>query len=227
MRKVGKYRAFRNLPIGWLTHANHSRDKTERLFHWGLEALLFLSLSLGIAVINSVSLFSWQVILSAFIATHTLWWLINGNLHVYLLDSFKCFNNAGIYKVVDYITWVTTLLTKTGAVDAVLIYGSFCRSQFHGRSDLDLRIIRRPHARNTLKLFYLAIFARIASLFSKIPTDLQVVDSYSFLQKQMRKDELPVVAYCREGFKIGRTGISFKLIAEDPSLVLKHKYIDN
>ena len=221
MMKEGKYRAFRNIFIGWVTHSNHGRDKTERFVHWFMEVLIWFLIFIGLSKVSSLHFLNWQTFAISFFITHTLWWGINGNLHVYFLDSFKCVGNAGIHKIVDYISWVSNEMIKTEAVDAVLIYGSFCRSSFHNRSDLDLRIIRRINAPNTVKLFFLSIYARVVSFYIGVPTDLQVVDSMDFLNVQMRKDEHPIVVYCRSGFKVERAGISFKSVLENPSLVLK------
>jgi predicted nucleotidyltransferase len=221
MLKEGKFRAYRNLPIGWLTHANHGRDLTERLFHWAMEIFFLLLVSFVLLLFKGKSFIDISIFASVFIIVHTLWWVVNGNFHVYLLDSFKCIQNPGIQSVVNYLLWVTLAFKKNEAVDAVLVYGSFCRSKFHNRSDLDLRVIRSIHSQGTFKLLFLGIFARIVSFYRQIPTDLQIVDSIQFLEKQMRSDELPVVLYCRNGFIIERAGIDFESIKKNSDLVLK------
>ena len=52
--------------------------------------------------------------------------------------------NPGIAGVLDYVDLVRRMFTRSDSSNAILIYGSMCRGAFHGRSDLDLRIVRRP-----------------------------------------------------------------------------------
>lgn len=46
----------------------------------------------------------------------------------------------------------------------------------------------------------LGFMLRARSFFRRLPVDLQVVDSMSFLAQQMRSDEKPIVVYQRKGF---------------------------
>lgn len=220
MAKNKRFRAFRKLLIGWVTHAIHERDRTERVFHLACEVLLFLVILSGLSVLKFVVVSMWGEVFIIFIVTHSLWWIINGNFHVNLLECFKFVHNSGVDEVVKFVSWMSNLIIKTKAVDAVLIYGSFCRSKFHSRSDLDIRIIRRPHVKGTIKLFILTVFARIVSFYRRVPLDLQVVDSYKFLDSNMKRDDFPVVVFRRDGFKIDKVGILFTAIIENPSLVL-------
>ena len=139
--------------------------------------------------------------------------------------SFKFVENAGIYQVVCFIKWVVEKLSNIEAVGCVLIYGSFCRGMFHGRSDLDLRVVRKKATFfSTIFLLYLAVYIRIKSLLKGIPTDLQVVDSFDFLAKQMRDDEKPVVAYCAPDIDVKKAGLSIEDIIENPSMVLRENH---
>jgi hypothetical protein len=54
-----------------------------------------------------------------------------------------------------------------------------------------------------------------------IPVDYQVVDSMSFLKRQMRDDEHPVIAYRRQGFFVENEGLDLSTILANPSSVLK------
>ena len=220
MLKKGKLRAFRNLPIGWVTHANHARDISERLCHHLMECTLLL------IVLGTVWVFgekSRQVVPMLVIGmiVHTIWWVVNGNCHVCLLDSFKFVRNAGIDSILNYIIWAKDWLLKSGCVSSVLVYGSFCRGEFHGRSDLDLRIIRTPGVCSACVIMPMAVVARVVSLFCGIPTDLQIVDSEGFLLKQMRSTELPVCVYGRDSLKRIKISMQIDEVMDNPQIVLK------
>ncbi len=221
MLKHGKWRALRNLPIGWLTHSIHGRDKTERTFHIIVELIIWCALfGLWRLFLPNILSFSASGFVTL-ILVHTFMWIIDGNFHVYMLDSFYGVRNVGIRKVLDFIVWATNLLIKTDAVECVLIYGSFCRGAFHDRSDLDMRVVRCKPSNKVIILLATAAYIRLVSLFHGIPTDLQVVDSMEFLVHQMRLDEKPVIAYCRNTFTINNRGLSFDEVIEDPSSVMK------
>lgn len=221
MLKHGQWRAFRNIPVGWLVHSIHGRDKTERTFHVIVELIIWLAL-FGLLRLFFPDFLSFRTCaFTTFLLVHTFMWIIDGNFHVYMLDSFYGVRNAGIRKVLDFIIWSTNLLIKTDAAECVLIYGSFCRGMFHDRSDLDMRVVRSKPSNKTIILLTTAIYIRAVSLLRGIPTDLQVVDSKEFLARQMRLDEKPVVAYCRDTFTINNRGLSLEEVIENPSLVLK------
>ncbi len=220
MMKSGKYRAIRNLPIGWLLQAVHSTDKSERSFRIIFEFLCFILIFLLLHFIFKFE-FSFQNLFYEAIAIHTIFWLLTGNFWVYLLDSFLFIKNPGLSKIFSFIHLSKRFFSKYSTVDAILIYGSMCRNQFHNRSDLDLRIIRRTD--NSLGLLSLPIgfLLRIYSFFLVLPVDLQVVDNISFVQKQMRPDEKPIIVYHRAHSSFQIDGIAFSIIESSPDKVLK------
>lgn len=220
MLKEGKWRAFRNLPIGWIAHANHGRDVSDKVAHYLSELCFLLALSIPAFFIGDqkgVAIY----LLSMFMVVHTAWWVVNGNFHVCMLDSFKGVQNAGLKSILDYIIWTEGIMKKTGAIEAILIYGSFCRGRFHGRSDLDLRIIRKKGMRYAVTLFPVVVYARLVSLLRGIPTDLQFVDSEAFLMKQMRADEHPVCVYGKKNLRKIQGGLLFEEVKGHPEKVLR------
>jgi hypothetical protein len=217
MLKTGRWRALRNLPVGWLTHANHARDRSEKWFHYVVESVLLASSLMVLVAIERTGTVS---IFLAIIIVHSVWWVVNGNCHVYLLDSFASVHNAGIERTISYIEWCHRCFARTGCVSAILIYGSFCRQKFHRRSDLDLRIIRRPGLLAALFVLPMAVGARVVSLWRGVPTDLQVVDSGWFLSRQMRADEHPVVVYVDPHAQtIDGLGMTFAEVQSNPRIV--------
>jgi predicted nucleotidyltransferase len=154
------------------------------------------------------------------IVCHTIMWMLDGNFWVYLLDSFDWMRNPGIKRIIAYVKLCRKLFQVADLCNAILIYGSMCRGEFHDRSDLDLRIIRRNDSWLGMVCLPVALFLRIISFFIVIPVDLQVADSYEFINRQMRKDELPVVVHLRNGFNLKSTGRRFSEIEKNPSSVL-------
>ena len=221
MLKQGKYRAIRNIAVGWITHAIHSTDFSERLFRIIIELLLIL---LCFNFVISRGPFNNDILGSlvlSIVAGHTIMWLLDGNFWVYMLDSFNWVKNPGINRILSFVRMCRRIFQAVDICNAVLIYGSMCRSEFHNRSDLDLRIIRRTDSWLGILCLPIAFFLRVLSFFILLPLDLQVADSMTFIQKQMREDEFPIVVFLREGSALQVSGKNFTEIEKNPSTVLK------
>lgn len=222
MMKQGKFRAFRNLPVGWLLQILHSTDRTERWVRIGTEALLIFVLWVFLGYFSTFSETA-LCLLWAFIIVHSLSWYFIGNFWVYMLDSFLWVRNPGINGVIEYINFVRRVFVKNHSCNAVLVYGSMCRGAFHGRSDLDLRIIRKPGMVAGLRAIFAGFVVRVVGAIKKVPVDLQVVDSLDFLNRQMRADEHPITVYLSPDFKVDNSGWSYEQVLADPVLVLRDK----
>jgi len=219
MLKQGRYRAIRNLCIGWITHAIHSTDYSERIFRIIIEILLMLVL---LIYFYYWSPFQRDIIASAivaFIVSHTIMWLLDGNFWVYVLDSFDWMKNPGIDKIVSYVKLCRKLFQLGDLTEAILIFGSMSRGEFHNKSDLDLRIVRRKDSILGILCLPVALFLRALSFFMVLPVDLQVSDSFNFLDRQMRKDEIPIVVYTRDSFRFRESKNNFCEIEKNPSSV--------
>lgn len=219
MRKTGKYRALRNIPVGWIVQAIHSTDRSEMLFRIFLEGFTLMVLIMLFWIAGALSLVS--LLVSCFVV-HTVFWFFTGNFWVYMLDSFGWVHNPGIPVILAFIESVRRIFSKTNSVDAILIYGSMCRRQFHGRSDLDLRAVRSRRGTAGLMALPVGFLMRVYSFFLLLPVDLQVVDSIDFLKKQMRKDEKPIVVFERRESQAFQGGMDFGEIMKNPRIILKN-----
>jgi predicted nucleotidyltransferase len=220
MLKEGRYRAIRNIPVGWVLQAWHSTDKSEKILRLIIELLIYIIfLNAVITMWPNIDILFLSCV--SFFLVHTLVWFLTGNFWVYMLDSFKMVKNPGLDKVLSFISLTKRWYEKTDSVEAILIYGSACRNMFHGRSDLDLRVIRRVKT----PLGWIALLTgyclRAYSFFIRMPVDLQVVDSMSFIDKQMRDDENPIVVYRRPNMILSKEGIPFEEILKSPRQILK------
>jgi predicted nucleotidyltransferase len=224
MLKHGKYRAIRNIAIGWLSHAIHSTDFSEKLFRIVIELLMMI---LCFNLVMSKGMFDSDILRSAvltIIICHTIMWMLDGNFWVYMLDSFYWIKNPGINRIISYVRLCRRSFQVADLCNAILIYGSMCRGEFHERSDLDLRIIRRNDTWLGILCLPVALFLRIVSFFIILPVDLQVADSYKFIDHQMRKDEFPIVVYLRNGYELKVAGKNFNEIEKNPaSVFMKEK----
>lgn len=217
MLKTGKFRAIRNLPVGWTVQAIHSTDLSERVFRVLLECIIFYLCWYIYFQKNGYS------VIQSFLIVHTANWFMTGNFWVYMLDSFKWVKNPGIISIIKFTKKLSSIYKYFNCCDAILIYGSMCRNQFHIRSDLDLRIIRRSDSKFGLICLIIAFFIRCYSFFKLIPVDLQVVDSLNFLKYQMRSDEKPIVVFKRAGFIVDSAGMNFEDIILNPQTILKRQ----
>lgn len=220
MMKEGRYRAIRNLPVGWVLQIIHSTDTTERWVRICLEMLLIALLWGGLDYFMVFEA-RFANLFSAIVIVHSLSWYFVGNFWVYMLDSFLWVKNPGMEEVVKYVEFVRRVFLRAGSVDAILIYGSMCRRMFHGRSDLDLRVVRSPGMINGIWAVLVGILVRIPASLRRIPVDLQVVDSMRFLDKQMREEEHPIIVYRRDAFQIHGAGPDFSLLKENSELFLR------
>jgi predicted nucleotidyltransferase len=219
----GRFVLFRNLLVGWLTHSLQDRDRSEVVFHLLIEGTLLLALSVLLfflfppSGVGALTL----TIAGAFLLAHTIMFIADGQLHCYLHEAIESMQNAGVDEAINYMGKVKQTYSDSDAIDAVLVYGSFCRRQFRLRSDLDIRVVRRPGAWYFLKSIIPAFKLRYCSVFRRLPTDLLVVDSMDFVRRQMRKDEFPVVLVLRDGFAVPEAGLNLEDIAADPTIVMR------
>ena len=217
MMKHGRWRALRNMPVGWLSQSLHSTDSSERYFRIIVEVLVFI---IAVNVLSWGSNFVEKFFLVG-IAVHSVFWLLFGSFWVYMLDSFDWVENGGIYNVIDYVDLTKKALNMVDCTDAVLIYGSMSRSKFHNGSDLDLRILKRQDSNLGLVSLPLSALLKAYSFFIKVPVDYQVVDSMEFLSGQMRADELPIIISVSDRVDIESSEFSYEQIKANPNIILR------
>ena len=218
MMKHGRWRAYRNIPVGWITQSIHSTDKSELLFRLLFEAIVLMVVTYYLYDSSSTGV---MLLVTVFVCVHSIFWFLFGSFWVYMLDSFDWVENGGISNVIRFTRFVKRVYSVGDSSEAILIYGSMARSRFHNGSDLDLRILRRTDSFKGLFALVLAAYVKAYAFVIRMPVDLQVVDSFEFLQKQMRADELPIVVYKRDSAKIPEAGPEFSSVEDRPESVLR------
>lgn len=140
--------------------------------------------------VNAVSL------LAAFVAAHTVNWILNGHIFVllrYVLPVPKT--------VEDFEMYIKTLqqrAMKTNCIDGVAIYGSYCRGQLHKYSDLDVRVIVRDGFFNGVCGALFCLRERFMAFFRSFPLDMYSCVGTRCLDR-LRDDEMPVILLDQSG----------------------------
>ena len=176
---------FRN----WAHQGFFYLDKTERLYRIIWE-MIPMAATLFLLSFSNIPLWGGGVIIS-FLIAHTLNWMFNDNLWTCIQFTLPNLLNPGNDKTKDYLMKMQNRMKKRSSVGGCMIYGSMSRGVWKEKSDLDIRILRKPGIINGF-LGYLACWAeRLIAVFSKQPLDIYMADTPEFLKK-MRSDEYPI-----------------------------------
>jgi predicted nucleotidyltransferase len=134
---------------------------------------------------------------SSLLIAHTINWIINCNFWALLIFAIPNLENRGETKTCNYLNKIALRLARFQSIGGVLIYGSVSRGKWHGKSDIDMRILRRPGLLNLCQSYILITKERIIAAVSMQPIDMFLADSIKFLKK-MRSDEIPVFLLKRD-----------------------------
>jgi predicted nucleotidyltransferase len=122
---------------------------------------------------------------------HTLNWVFNGNWWAGMLFAFPSLRNRGERATCAYLNDMADRLKRDRSISGAMIFGSVARGQWHERSDLDVRLLRRPGVSNAMAGVLVLLRERWIALWSRQPLDVYLADGIPFL-KRMRADEPPV-----------------------------------
>lgn len=175
---------FRN----WAHQGFFYLDKTERFYRiiWEM-----IPMTAALFLLSFLSIPIWGRVIISFLIAHTLNWMFNDNLWTCIQFTLPNLLNPGNDKTKDYLMKMQNRMKKRSSVGGCMIYGSMSRGVWKEKSDLDVRILRKPGIINGF-LGYLACWAeRLIAVFSKQPLDIYMADSPEFLKK-MRFDEYPI-----------------------------------
>jgi predicted nucleotidyltransferase len=195
----------------WLHQCFFYLSLTDMSFKVFLEANLFV-LCFGIMSIFRLSILINTVI--SFFMAQTLNWIFNGNFWACLLSAFPSRRNKGAAQTQAYVNAMAARLSANDAVDAMMLLGSVCRSQWHSRSDIDVRILRKRGLRSAIYASWLTLKERLIAVVQGQPLEIYLADSVAFLAKK-RSDEVPIFLICKVPDSIP---FAFKLLPELPEL---------
>jgi len=128
---------------------------------------------------------------------HTLNWIFNANFWTVILFSFPQLTNPGELATCNYLNEMSLRLSKSSSVTALAIYGSISRQQWHDRSDVDIRFLRKEGLGNLILASFVTMRERTIAFINRQPMDLYLADDVTFLRK-MRDDESPIFLIKRD-----------------------------
>ena len=192
--KLGGRPVLLNLARNWLHQAMTYMDAGELSFRVAVESL---EISVLAFVFSSVGVGLLLSILSAGILVHTFNWITNGLFWSVMLFSFPNMRNAGEFRTCEYLNKMTERLKGIKSISGLAIYGSVSRGQWHERSDIDMRILRKPGFVNLIIAAACMLRERFIAFLYKQPMDMYLADSTDFLLN-MRADERPIFLIKRD-----------------------------
>jgi predicted nucleotidyltransferase len=186
-----------NLPRNWAHQGLSYMDPTERWTRLALEAGEVALLAVAVAKAAGLPMWDGRVLLAGFAVAHTANWVFNGNFWALLLFTFANRRNRGEALTCAYLNRMAERLRSSRAIAGLALYGSVSRGQWHDRSDIDLRLLRRPGPANALMAGLLIARERFLAFAARQPVDMYLGDDLAFL-KRMRDDEAPVFLVKRD-----------------------------
>lgn len=173
----------------WIHQGFTYLDKTEMYCRIVWESALFLFTGIWLLRIAGLDIIRAGVV--SFFIVHTLNWIFNYNFWTCMTFTFPQIKNPGNAATIRYLEKLQKRMIKYNAVGGCMLYGSISRQKWHNKSDLDMRILRKPGLLNAIAGYLIVFSERVLAVFSMQPLDLYLADSTAFLLK-MRTDEFPV-----------------------------------
>ena len=180
-----------NLPRGWAHQSFFYLDRTQRIGRVVFEIVPTVILACLIGVSGGIPLSAVWLWCGSLLTTHTLNWVLNGNWWAGLLFTFPHLRNRGDRATCDYLNRMARRLKRDRSISGAMIFGSVSRGQWHERSDLDVRLLRRRGLFHAFEGILVLSRERWIALATRQPLDIYLVDGIAFLQR-MRADEPPV-----------------------------------
>lgn len=194
--KLGGWPKLINIPRNWAHQGLRYMDSGElsaRILVEFLEILvawlLMGRLFIGVKPIITAGI--------AFLVVHTWNWVTNGLFWTVIIFTFPSLRNPGAKKTVSYLNKMRERLAGRDCISAIAIYGSVTRGTWHDRSDIDIRLLRRPGIAALCCAAWITFQERFRAFIERQPMDLFLADDIDFLKK-MRSDEIPLLTLCKD-----------------------------
>jgi predicted nucleotidyltransferase len=175
----------------WLHQGFTYLDVTECIARVFFEVFPTVVLVFILKLLMAISFLNVWLWIVSVIIVHTLNWMFNFTFWANIIFAFPWLRNPGEVATKEYLNIMACRLKHCNAISGILLYGSVARGQWHDRSDLDIRFLRRPGFINGLKAAVLHTRERVIAFLCRQPLDSYIADGENFLLK-MRKDEVPL-----------------------------------
>ena len=116
-----------------------------------------------------------------------------------MLFAFPHLRNPGEAATCHYLKAMAERVRKNSSVLRVLVFGSVARQVWYDRSDIDLRLVRKPGLLNAVAANCVTLRERFLAFAAGQPIDMYLADDVKFLKK-MREDEPPIFLIKRGGY---------------------------
>ena len=185
----GKFHPL-NLLRNWLHQALSYMDEGELIFRIFVE--IFEIIIIYWWLIEPIfDMPTYLQVAFSFFFVHTINWIVNGNFWALCLFAFPFMKNTGEKAAVRYLSDMASRLKQAKCIGGLIVYGSAARGEWHNKSDLDIRIVRRKGFSNLICANLVVMRERFIAFIRKQPSDLFLADDIDFLKK-MRVDEMPI-----------------------------------
>lgn len=186
-----------NIPRNWFHQGITYMDRTEMVFRIVSEFCATLVLWLIFSRFGKSFYQNAIMFIMAGAIVHTLCWVLISNFWAGILFTFPRLNNPGEAATCEYLNRMGERLRKSNSISAVAVFGSVSRGQWHDRSDIDLRLLRRPGVINGIMAVFVTMRERMLACLARQPIDMYLADDIAFLKK-MREDEPPLFLVRRD-----------------------------
>ena len=186
---------FINIPRNWLHQALTYMDTGELVFRIIIETIEILMLYLFINAVLDLPYYASLGV--SIIIVHTWNWVTNCLFWVVIIQTFPNLRNPGADRSVDYLNRMARRLKKYNCISGMAVYGSISRNAWHDRSDIDMRILRRPGMSSLVQAALLIMGERFRAFLNSQPLDLYLADDIDFLAS-LRSDEIPLFLIKRD-----------------------------
>jgi hypothetical protein len=163
----------------WLHQGLTYMDKGERRARLAAEAIEFL------IVFSALSAFHWsgsaELVSSALFAgliVHTWNWVTNANFWALMLFSIPGLSNHGEPEIRAYLNNLAQRVGRSASVRAVFLIGSSARGEWHQKSDIDIRFLRKPGVRALIGSWCVLTIERFRAFLALQPLDLFLLDNW-------------------------------------------------
>lgn len=143
------------------------------------------------------------------------------------LDPSSTFSRFGLYAFVHTLSWFTMTniwsvrskpqgeqgrlpsehfrfldeflhpVLNKDCIDSAAIFGSLSTGEYHSNSDIDVKILRKPGALNTLYSYMVLFYIRTISNKRKIPLDIYIISSPGSYNP--KPNEIPIILVDKDG----------------------------
>lgn len=163
----------------WMLQGLRIMDWHERIIKLGLDV-----------IVTSIFVLLGAPILIAFVLSHTLNFIFNGQL-------YAMFTHMGATRVTPRRFFLQTCrmkedVSEKNCVIAAIAYGSLSRGCYKTTSDIDLRLIPSQSELGRWLCALYCLRMRICAFIMRYPLDLYMYDPKEVVTR-MRSDELPII----------------------------------